>query len=168
MRRFMREDPEDEEVQGAFEDVASLVHFLPCRFAKGRDGSCPAGVPRVRALSTTASKHGRAFETISPTGWSHRLNAPEWALRFVGMTERLATAIRQQRHLRSRRVLCKDDGTPLTRQGAWSRVRYAAKRANVPTGVRILRHTSALTFVGSSRVLDTLTPSGPLPTGAVV
>ena len=27
-----------------------------------------------------------------------------------------------------RRVLCKDDGTPLTRQGAWSRVRYAAKR----------------------------------------
>ena len=57
------------------------------------------------------------------------------------MTERLAGAIRQQRHLRSRRVLCKDDGTPITRQGAWSRVRYAAKRAKVPTGVHILRHT---------------------------
>jgi site-specific recombinase XerD len=55
--------------------------------------------------------------------------------------ERLAAAIRQQRHLRSRRVLCKDDGTPLTRQGAWSRVRYAAKRAKVPTGVHVLRHT---------------------------
>ena len=39
------------------------------------------------------------------------------------------------------RVLCKDDGTPITRQGAWSRVRYAAKRAKVPTGVHILRHT---------------------------
>jgi site-specific recombinase XerD len=56
------------------------------------------------------------------------------------MTERLAAAIRQQRHLRSRRVLCKDDGTPITRQGAWSRVRYAAKFAKVPTGVHILRH----------------------------
>ena len=32
-------------------------------------------------------------------------------------------------------------GTPFTRQGAWSRVRYAAKRAKVPTGVHILRHT---------------------------
>ena len=26
-------------------------------------------------------------------------------------------------------------------EGAWSRVRYAAHRANVPTGVHILRHT---------------------------
>jgi integrase len=39
------------------------------------------------------------------------------------------------------KMLCKDDGTPITRQGAWSRVRYAAKRAKVPTGVHILRHT---------------------------
>jgi site-specific recombinase XerD len=30
---------------------------------------------------------------------------------------------------------------PITRQGAWSRVRYAAHKANVPTGVHILRHT---------------------------
>lgn len=57
------------------------------------------------------------------------------------MTERLASALRRQRHLRSSRVLCKNDGTPLTRQGAWSRVRYAAQRAKLPTGVHILRHT---------------------------
>ena len=57
------------------------------------------------------------------------------------MTERLATVSLQQRRLRRRRVLCKDDGTPLTRQGAWSCVRYAAKRAKVPTGVHIVRHT---------------------------
>jgi integrase len=59
----------------------------------------------------------------------------------VGMTERLATALRKHRHLRHRRVLCKDDGAPLTRQGCWSRVRYSAHRAKVPTGVHILRHT---------------------------
>jgi integrase len=79
---------------------------------------------------------------VRHSDWCGELTAPKnGRIRFVGMTERLAAAIRQQRHLRSRRVLCKDDGTPLTRQGAWSRVRYAAKRAKVPTGVHILRHT---------------------------
>ena len=43
-------------------------------------------------------------------------------------------ALRKQRQLRSSRVLCLDDGKPITRQGAWSRVRYAAHRAKVPTG----------------------------------
>jgi site-specific recombinase XerD len=62
-------------------------------------------------------------------------------LRYVPLTERLAAALKDYRHLRSQRVLCKDDGTPLTRQGAWSHVRYAARRGNVPTGVHILRDT---------------------------
>jgi site-specific recombinase XerD len=57
------------------------------------------------------------------------------------MTERLASALRRQRHLPVPRVLRKNEGTPLTRQGAWSRVRYAAQRARLPTGVHILRHT---------------------------
>jgi integrase len=79
---------------------------------------------------------------VRHSDWCGELTAPKnGRIRFAGMTERLAAAIRQQRHLRSRRVLCKDDGTPITRQGAWSRVRYAAKRAKVPTGVHILRHT---------------------------
>jgi len=59
----------------------------------------------------------------------------------VAMTARVASALRKHRHLRSTRVLCLDDGKPITRQGAWSRVRYAAIRAKVPTGVHILRHT---------------------------
>jgi site-specific recombinase XerD len=57
------------------------------------------------------------------------------------MTARVAAALRKHRHLRRPRVLSKDDAQPITRQGAWSRVRYAARRANVPTGVHILRHT---------------------------
>ena len=57
------------------------------------------------------------------------------------MTQRLASALRQHRHLRGRRVLWEDDGTPLTRQRAWYFVRYAARRAGVRTGVHILRHT---------------------------
>jgi integrase len=79
---------------------------------------------------------------VRHSDWCGELIAPKnGRIRFVGMTERLAAAIRQQRHLRSSRVLCKDDGTAITRQGAWSRVRYAAHRANVSTGVHILRHT---------------------------
>jgi integrase len=90
---------------------------------------------------------------VRHSDWNGELTAPKnGRIRFVGMTERLATALRQHRHLRSRRVLCKDDGKPITRQGAWSRVRYAAQRANVPTGVHILRHTfcSHLAMQGAS------------------
>ena len=79
---------------------------------------------------------------VRHSDWGGKLLPPKnGRIRVVGMTERLATALRRMRHLRSSRVLRKDDGTPLTRQGAWSRVRYAAKRAQVPTGVHILRHT---------------------------
>ena len=57
------------------------------------------------------------------------------------MTERLAMALRDYRHLRGPRVLCKDDGRLLSRQSAWTRVWRAVRRADVPTGVHILRHT---------------------------
>jgi integrase-like protein len=55
--------------------------------------------------------------------------------------EELLTVLREYRHLRGPRVLCKDDGAPLSRQSAWTRVRRAVKLAGVPTGVHILRHT---------------------------
>jgi integrase len=46
--------------------------------------------------------------SIRHSDWRGQLTAPEnGRIRFVGMTERLAAAIRQQRHHRSRRVLCK-------------------------------------------------------------
>ena len=62
-------------------------------------------------------------------------------LRYVPLTRRLATALREHRHLRSARVLCQSDGKPLTRQIAQYRVQRAARRANVLKGVHILRHT---------------------------
>ena len=79
---------------------------------------------------------------VQHSDWRGELTSPKnGRIRFVGMTERLAAALRQHRHLRSRRVLCTNEGRPITRQGAWSRVRYAAQRARVPTGAHILRHT---------------------------
>ena len=80
--------------------------------------------------------------SIRHSDWRGQLTSPKNGRgRFVAMTERVAKALRKNRHHRSSRVLCHDDGKPITRQGAWSRVRYAAHRANVPTGVHILRHT---------------------------
>jgi integrase len=79
---------------------------------------------------------------VRQSDWKGQLTAPKnGRVRYVPLTERLASMLRRYRHIRSSRVLCKDDGTPLTRQGAWSHVRYAARRAKVPTGVHILRHT---------------------------
>ena len=84
----------------------------------------------------------RGHICVRHSDWRGELTAPKnCRTRFVTMTERLAAVLQQYRHLRSPRVLCKADGTPLTRQGAWSRVRYAARRANLRTGVHILRHT---------------------------
>jgi integrase len=79
---------------------------------------------------------------VRQSDWKGQLTAPKnGRVRYVPLTERLASTLRRYRHMRTSPVLCKDDGTPLTRQGAWSHVRYAARRAKVPTGVHILRHT---------------------------
>ena len=65
--------------------------------------------------------------SVRHSDWRGQLTSPKNGRgRFVAMTERVATALRKHRHLRSSRVLCLDDGKPITRQGAWSRVRYAA------------------------------------------
>jgi hypothetical protein len=55
-------------------------------------------------------------------------------LRYLPLTERLAAALAEHRHLRSKRVLCQDDGTPFTRQIVQNRMIVAAKRANVRKG----------------------------------
>jgi integrase len=79
---------------------------------------------------------------VRHSDWRGSLTAPKnGRVRYVPLTERLLTVLREYRHLRGPRVLCKDDGAPLSRQSAWTRVRRAVKLAGVPTGVHILRHT---------------------------
>ena len=79
---------------------------------------------------------------VRHSDWRGTLTAPKnGRVRYVPLTERLLEALREYRHLRGPRVLCKDDGRPLSRQSAWTRVRRAVRQAGVPTGVHILRHT---------------------------
>ena len=63
-------------------------------------------------------------------------------LRYVPMTLRLATALREHRHLRGARVLCQRDGSPLTQKIVQDHVRRAVRRTQLAkSSVHRLRHT---------------------------
>ena len=106
----------------------------------GGEGGLRVG--EIVALEWADVDFTRSRICVRHSDWRGELTTPKnGRARFVAMTQRLASTLREHRHLRSSRVVCKEDGKPVTRQGAWSRIRYAAQRANVPTGVHILRHT---------------------------
>lgn len=63
-------------------------------------------------------------------------------LRHLPLTNRLVDALRAQRHLRSERVLCFDNGLAITRDSVIKMVRAVERRAGViELGVHALRHT---------------------------
>jgi integrase len=79
---------------------------------------------------------------VRQSDWNGQVGTPKnGRLRYVPLTRRLASALAEHRHLRSRRVLCQNDGAAFTRQIVQNRMRLAAKRANVRKGIHILRHT---------------------------
>jgi integrase len=80
---------------------------------------------------------------VQRSEWRGHVTAPKGGrLRYVPMTARLAVALREHRHLRSARVLCDDDGSPLKQDALGDHVRRAARRANVGvSGAHRLRHT---------------------------
>jgi site-specific recombinase XerD len=62
-------------------------------------------------------------------------------LDYLPLTIRLSAALRERRHLRSVRVLCQQDGSPLTQKIVQDYVKRAARRANLHPGVHRLRHS---------------------------
>jgi integrase len=79
---------------------------------------------------------------VRQSDWNGQVGTPKSGrLRYLPLTERLAAALAEHRHLRSKRVLCQDDGKPFTRQIVQNRMILAAKRAKVRKGIHILRHT---------------------------
>ena len=86
---------------------------------------------------------GKRQLCIQRSEWEGHITAPKGGrLRYVPLTVRLTEALREHRHLLSPRVLCKKDGTPLTRRLVQGYVRRAARRAKLcQGGVHILRHT---------------------------
>lgn len=73
---------------------------------------------------------------VRHSDWNGHVSSPKGGrLRHLPLTVRLAAALRQHRHLRTTRVLCRQDGRALSRQLVQSCVKRAARRANVPLDV---------------------------------
>jgi len=75
--------------------------------------------------------------------WKGHITATKGGrLRYVPLTIRLGTALREHRHLRGAHVLCQRDGSPLTQKIVQDHVRRSARRAQLAkSGVHRLRHT---------------------------
>jgi integrase len=86
---------------------------------------------------------GKRQLCVQRSDWNGQVTAPKGGrLRYVPMTQRLAAAVRECRHLKGPRVLCQDDGKPLTRPMVQYKVLRVSRRARLPEeGVHILRHS---------------------------
>ena len=80
---------------------------------------------------------------VQRSEWKGHVTVPKGGrLRYVPMTVRLASALREHRHLRSSRVICHGDGSPLSADVVKHHVERAARRAKLgDSGVHRLRHT---------------------------
>ena len=85
---------------------------------------------------------------IRRSDWNGQVTTPKGGrLRHVPLTKRLAAALSEHRHLRTTRVLCQDDTSPLTRQIVLTRAKRAARKAGLHHhGVHILRHSFSRTW----------------------
>jgi integrase len=96
----------------------------------------------MMALEWSDVNLGKRQLCVRRSEWKGHVTEPKGGrLRYVPMTARLLGALRQHRHLRGQRVLVEQDGRSLTQKMVQDRVRWAARRAQVPAGVHILRHT---------------------------
>ena len=80
---------------------------------------------------------------VQRSDWKGQVTIPKGGrLRYVPLTVRLTEALKQQRHLRGRRVVCQKNGDPLTQKMVQDHVGRAARAAKVTyQGVHVLRHT---------------------------
>jgi site-specific recombinase XerD len=80
---------------------------------------------------------------VQRSDWKGHVTATKGGrVRYFPLTVRLATALREQRHLRGTRVLGQRDGSPLTQKIVQDHVRRAVRRAQLAkSGVHRLRHT---------------------------
>jgi integrase len=86
--------------------------------------------------------HARRL-TVQRSDWHGHVTVPKGGRsRCLPMTQRLTSALKASRHLRSERVLSLPDGAPMTRDRVIKAIRSSQRVAAVPeAGVHVLRHT---------------------------
>ena len=97
----------------------------------------------MMALEWSDVDLGKRQLCVQRSEWKGHVTTPKSGrLRYVPLTVRLASALRDQRHLKGPRVLCERDDSPLTQRAVQGLVLRAARRANLRNvGVHVLRHT---------------------------
>jgi integrase len=100
---------------------------------------------------------GKRQLRVQRSEWKGHVTVPKGGrLRHVPMTVRLAKALREYRHLRSARVLCQRDGSPLSADVVKHHVERAARRAQLnANGVHRLTNVAAMiaaTTVTATRI----------------
>lgn len=97
----------------------------------------------IIALEWSDVDLGKRQLCVQRSQWRGHVTTPKGGrLRYVPLTARLATALREHRHLRSPRVVGQRDGLPLTQDMVADHVTRAARRAQLTvSGVHRLRHT---------------------------
>ena len=97
----------------------------------------------IIALQWSDVDLGKRQLCVERSEWRGHVAAPKGGrLRYVPLTARLASALREHRHLRSPRVVCQPDGSALTQDMVADHVARAARRAQLAvSGVHRLRHT---------------------------
>lgn len=97
----------------------------------------------LMALSWTDVDLGKRQLWVRHSEWKGHVTSPKGGRpRCVPLTARLAAALQVNRHLRGPRVLCHEDGRPLTQKVVRELVRKAARRAGLANeGTHTLRHT---------------------------
>ena len=80
---------------------------------------------------------------VRRSDWEGHVTVPKGGRqRYVPLTIRLAKALRAYRHLSGPRVLCQQDGSPLTRKTVQNWMRRVTRHARITgNGVHMLRHT---------------------------
>lgn len=106
-------------------------------------GSAGLRCGEIMALEWSDIDLGKRQLWVNRSEWKGKVTAPKGGRpRLIPLTTRLAEALRHHRHVRGRRVLCRDDGRPLTQKIVEGFVRRSARRANLANGgVHVLRHS---------------------------
>ena len=123
------------EVANTVDATAHIVVLL------GGDAGLRCG--EMMAVEWTDVDFSKRQLLVCRSEWKGEVTVPKGGRsRRIPMTSRLSGALGAHRHLRGPRVLCQDNGQPLTQKMVQGLVRKVARKANLAqTGVHVLRHT---------------------------
>lgn len=134
-----------------FFDFSEYERLLAAAERRGRaahlmvllGGDAGLRLGEIVAIEWTDIDLARRRLTVQRSDWRGHVTAPKSGRsRCLPMTQRLAAALKAFRHLRSPRVFCLFDGSPIGRDVVIKAIRGAERVAGLTqAGVHILRHT---------------------------